>query len=180
MSGLTSRLLLASVFTASVFFALSASAQNTALPTGMTNNAAAASTATPTQLWRSDAVILEAEKMIMAGQYVDSLTLLEQAVARNMHNIEAHAHTALVWYHLGNNDKAKESIKSVQIIDRNHIGSYVILGMIALKEQKIDAASDYLGIIRMLCRGETCPEYQTLLRLIRETPPAERKPWYHF
>lgn len=142
--------------------------------------AAAAPAAAPTQLWRSDSAVVEAEKMISAGKYVDALTLLDQALARNIHNIEAHAHSALVWYYLGNNDKAKISIKSVHLIDQNHIGSYVILGMIALKEQKIDNASDYLGIIRMMCRGETCPEYQTLLRMIREAPPVERKPWYHF
>lgn len=131
-------------------------------------------------LWRSDAAVVEAEKMILAGKYADALTLLEQAIARNLHNVEAHVHTGLAWYHLGNNNKAKEAIKSAQIIDSKHIGSYVIAGMIALKEQQPDRAADYLRIIRILCQGETCPEFQTLSRMVREAPPVETKAWYHF
>lgn len=146
----------------------------------MAQDSAAAATAPTVTLWRSDAAVVEAEKMIMAGKHVDALTLLDQAIARNLHNIEAHVHTALAWYHLGNNDKAKQSIKSALLIDKKHIGAHVILGLIALKEQNIDDASDYLRIIRMLCQGESCPEYQTLLRMVRETPPVENRPWYHF
>ncbi len=173
MSGITSRLLLSAAVLALCLNTNSVHAQTPAAP-------AAAAPATPTQLWRSDSAVVEAEKMISTGKYVDALTLLDQALARNLHNIEAHVHSGLVWYYLGNNEKARASIKSAQMIDQNHIGSYVILGMIALKEQRIDDASDYLGIIRMMCRGETCPEYQSLLRMIREAPTVERKPWYHF
>lgn len=173
MSRVSSRLLVATLFCGVLGTAFYAHATDTP---SVTNTAPAV----PTQIWRSDAGLVEAEKLIATGRYVDALTYLDQVIARNLHNIEAHVHSGLVWYHLGNMDKARTSLKSAQIIDRNHIGMHVILGMVALKEQKIDEASDYLSVIRVLCRGETCPEYQTLLRMIRETPQPESKPWYRF
>ena len=122
-----------------------------------------------TGVWRSDSGLNEAEKLMSDKKYVDALTLLDQVIARNMRNIDAHVDTALAWVNLGNLDKAKSSLKSAMIIDKNHLGIYLISGMIALIEKEPSEAQDNLSALRILCRGETCPEFQALQRMIRET-----------
>lgn len=164
--------LICTVSVAALLLATPAMAQTATTP--------AAPAEPPVTIWRNDAAIIDAEKLIAERKFVDALTYLDQIILRNMRNIDAHVHTALAWFYLGNMDKAKSSLKSAQIIDSNHIGSYVIAGMIALKEKKYADAADYLNVIRMLCRGETCVEYQTLQRLIRETPEEREERWYHF
>lgn len=126
-------------------------------------------------LWRSDAALGEAEKLIKEKKYVDALTLLDQAVARNPRNTDAHVDSAVAWLNLGNLGKAKASIGNALAIDQAHMGSYVISGLIALMEKNTQQADYYLGALRMLCRGTSCPEYQTLQRIMREAaaPPAE-------
>lgn len=121
------------------------------------------------RLWRSDSALNDAEKLMQEKKYVDALTILEQVIARNMRNVDAHVDSAIVWVNLGNLDKAKSSLSSAMIIDKNHLGIYVVSGTIALLEQNVDEANNYLSALRMLCRTETCPEFQALQRMIRET-----------
>jgi hypothetical protein len=122
-----------------------------------------------TGIWRSDAALNEAEKLMADKKYVDALTILDQVIARNMRNVDAHVDSAMVWINLGNLDKAKSSLKSAEIIDKSHLGIYVASGIIALLEKEPDEAEDNLGVLRILCRGENCPEFQSLQRMIRET-----------
>jgi len=126
-------------------------------------------TVVTTNLWRSDSGLTEAEKLINDKKYVDALTILDQVIARNMRNIDAHVDSAIVWVNLGNLDKAKSSLKSAMLIDKNHMGIYVVGGIIALLEKEPSQAQDDLSVLRLLCRSETCPEFQSLQRMIRET-----------
>jgi Tfp pilus assembly protein PilF len=119
--------------------------------------------------WRSDAALIEAEKMLTAKKYVDALTLLDQVIARNPRNTDAFVDMALAWLNLRNIGKAKNAITSALIIDKKHLGAYVISGLISLMEKDVKQAEYHLSALRILCRGTTCPEYQTLQRIIRET-----------
>lgn len=120
-------------------------------------------------VWRSDAGLIQAETLIKEKKYSDALTMLDQVTARNMNNADAHALSAMAWLNLGNLEKAEDEADATLMLDKMHLGGYVIKGLIAMMNQDPDKASDYLGILHMLCKSDNCPEYQTLQRIIRET-----------
>lgn len=133
-----------------------------------------------THIWRSDAGLAEAEKLMQDKKYVDALTILDQVIARNMRNADAHVDSAIVWVNLGNLDKAKSSLSSAMMIDKSHLGAYVVSGIIALLEQEPEEAANYLSILRIMCKSETCPEYLALQRMIRETKIEKKDSGFFF
>lgn len=120
-------------------------------------------------LWRGDASIVRAEELLTSRKYAESLDILEAIIRRNIRHSDAHVYSAIAWYHLGNMDKADESIKNALAIDRGHMGAYVMAGLIALQRGDRNQAEYYLGALRMICQGEGCIEYITLNRKLRET-----------
>lgn len=118
-------------------------------------------------VWRSDAGLNEAEKLMSENKYVEALTILDRIVLRNIRNADAHTHTAICWIKLGNMDKAKSALNNALSIDKGHMGAYVVSGIVALREGNLQQAEAFLSALRVLCRSETCPEFQTLQRVIR-------------
>ena len=118
-------------------------------------------------LRRGDEAVIEAEKLLREEKYSDALVLLEEALARNVRNTDAHVYSAIAWMQLGNLDKAKSSVNNAIGIDVGHMGAYVIAGEIALKERNLQQAEYFLGALKVLCQAK-CPEYYALDKMIRE------------
>lgn len=125
------------------------------------------STSADLVLRRGDEAVIEAEKLMREEKYSDALVLLDEAIARNMRNTDAHVYSAIAWMQLGNLPKAKNSINNAIGIDVGHMGAYVIAGDIALKERNLQQAEYFLGALKVLCQAK-CPEYYTLDKMIRE------------
>ena len=126
-------------------------------------------------LSRSDMGLIEAEKLIAEKKYSLAISVLEKITARNPRNSEAHVAQALAWLNLGQLDRAKQSIEYAQIADKNHLGAYVVSGLISMMQKDVQQAEYTLSALRVACLSDTCPEYQTLQRIIRETKPAAEK-----
>jgi Tfp pilus assembly protein PilF len=125
-------------------------------------------------LWRSDNGLVQAEKLLSENKYSEALSMLEQVLSRNPRSADAYVDSAYAWLNLGNNEKAKSSIENALIIDKGHMGAYVVSGLLSLMEKDRPQAENYLGVLKVLCRGENCPEFQTLQRIIRETKPTDQ------
>lgn len=124
-------------------------------------------------LWRSDSALIEAEKLSAEKKYSAALSVLDQILARNPRNSDAYVDQSLAWLNLGHVDKAKSSVENALLVDPKHMGAYVVSGLIAIMQKDQPLAENYLSALRMVCRGETCPEFQTLQRILRETKPTE-------
>jgi tetratricopeptide (TPR) repeat protein len=124
-------------------------------------------------LWRSDSGLTQAEKLLSENKYSDALSVLDQVLVRNPRSADAYIDSAYAWLNLGNNDKAKSSVANALVIDKTHMGAYVISGILALQDKDRAQAENYLGVLKTLCHGDTCPEFQTLQRIIRETKPDQ-------
>jgi len=120
-------------------------------------------------IWRSDSGLNEAERLMLEKKYVESLTILDRIILRNMRNADAHVYAATAWMNLGATAKAKSAVTNALAIDKGHMGAYLVSGMIALHEKNRPQAEAYLSALRVVCHGETCPEFQTLQRTIRES-----------
>jgi len=125
-------------------------------------------------LWRSDNGLVQAEKLLSEKKFSEALSMLEQVLARNPRIADAYVDSAYAWLNLGNNAKAKSNIENALLIDKNHMGAYVINGLLALMDKDRDQAENYLNALKMLCRSDSCPEYQTLQRILRETKLEEK------
>ncbi|MDB5478198.1 MAG: hypothetical protein JWM96_693 [Alphaproteobacteria bacterium] len=119
-------------------------------------------------VWRSDAGLLEAEKLLGEKKYTEALTVLDDIITRNMRNADAHVYSAVAWLNLGNKDKAKTELTNALAIDRGHMGAYVMSGLVALMENNLTQANYFLSALKVVCRGTMCPEYQRLQKIIRE------------
>lgn len=118
--------------------------------------------------WRSDSALIEAEKLSKEKKYAAAISILDQIIARNPRNSDAHVNKALAWLNLGHTDKAKLSIENALLADRNHMGAYVVSGLISIMQKDTQQAEYTLSALRLVCQGENCPEFQTLQRLLRE------------
>lgn len=168
------RILTFPVLAIAMVLSVSAHAQNIpAVEVNKPDTAATAKKGIPLDgLWRSDSALIEAEKLAKEQKYAASLSLLDQIIARNPRNSDAYVDQALAWLNLGHTDKAKLSIENALLADKNHMGAYVVSGLIAMIQKDTQQAEYALQAIRILCRGESCPEFQTLQRILRETRPA--------
>lgn len=123
--------------------------------------------------WRSDAALIEAEKLLAEKKYADILTITDRITLRNMRNADAHVLAATAWYNLGNFEKAKQSLTNALAIDKGHMGAYVVGGLTALRENDKDQAQYYLSALSVVCQGQLCPEFKLLQKAVREFVPKE-------
>jgi len=121
------------------------------------------------EFYSGDAAVEEARKLMDEKKYAEAITLLEGSLRRNMRNTDVHMMLATSWYNLGNYRKAKESLTNTLAVDKGHRGAYVMMGFVALRERDVKQAEYYLSALKVVCGGETCPEYHTLKNAIAET-----------
>lgn len=114
--------------------------------------------------WRSDYDLTRAENFIANENFEDSLDILEKILRRNIKSIDAHVLSGYAHFKLNNFQRAEKHLFSVIDLDPRHMGAHLYLAEMDLKAGKIKKVEERLQLLKMICKGTDCGEYQYLKR----------------
>ncbi len=114
--------------------------------------------------WRSDYEITRAEELLAQEKYEDALDVLERILNRNIESIDAHVMSGYIHFKLNNIKRAEKHLFSAIDLDPRHLGAHLYLAGIDLKQEKIKKVEERLQLLKLVCKGTDCAEYQYLKR----------------
>ncbi len=114
--------------------------------------------------WPSDYELIRAEELFAQGRLEDSLDVLEEVLERNIESINAHALSGYIHFKLNNMERAEKHLFSVIDLDPRHMGAHLYLAEMDLRNNKLRKVDERLQLLKMICKGTDCAEYQYLKR----------------
>lgn len=121
----------------------------------------------PATGWPSDYDLVLAEKYIATEAYEDALDVLDDILDRNVKSIDGHALSGFAHFKLNNIERAEKHLFSVIDLDPRHMGAHLYLAEIDIQQNKIPQVEERLQLLKMICEGTDCGEYQYLKRRLR-------------
>jgi hypothetical protein len=114
--------------------------------------------------WR----LLQVEKSLAAGQFLDALDMIDLILKRNPRAIDGHLYQGYALLRLEKYDMAEAALTRVTTLDHKHLGALYLLGALAMERRDPKQAQNYLGALAIACGGDLCEEHRMLQRLLRE------------
>lgn len=118
---------------------------------------------------------LAAERLIQAKDYRGALPLLEQVIAKNPGDADAHNYLGYSLRNLGDKPKALAAYSKALEIDPDHRGASEYLGQLYLLMDDLPKAEERLAKLDRLCLFG-CPEYRELKAAVEAYKAKARRP----
>lgn len=124
---------------------------------------------------RADDGLIEAERLIVQGECVKAMPILDEVLKRNLKTIDAYVFKAHCNIMLNNLSKAENDLRTAIRLDNFHMGANYYLGKIHVLEDDLNKAENQLSTLKLICKGTECPEYKMLETEILEFNTEESK-----